>query len=29
MQERIHDPRYSVEEAALQGWVRGGSITRD
>ena len=29
MQQRIHDPRYLVEEAALQGWIRGGSGTRD
>ena len=29
MQERVKDARYSVEEAALQGWVRGGTVTRD
>jgi hypothetical protein len=29
MQERVRDPRYTVEEAALEGWTRGGMITRD
>jgi hypothetical protein len=29
MQQHIQDPRYTVEEYALQGWVRGGSTTRD
>lgn len=29
MQQHVADPRFTVEEAALQGWVRGGSTTRD
>ena len=29
MQEKVADARYTVEEAALNGWVRGGTITRD
>jgi hypothetical protein len=29
MQEHVKDAKYTVEEAALNGWVRGGSITRD
>lgn len=28
MKEFVQDPRYTVEEAALDGWVRGGSTTR-
>ena len=27
--KRLNDPAYSVEEAALDGWVRGGSATRE
>jgi hypothetical protein len=29
MQQHVVDPRFTVEEYALQGWVRGGSTTRD
>jgi hypothetical protein len=29
MQEHVANPKYTVEEAALRGWVRGGSGTRD
>jgi hypothetical protein len=29
MNERVANPAYSVEEAAMNGWVRGGSSTRD
>lgn len=29
MQQQVVDPRFNVEEYALQGWVRGGSTTRD
>ena len=28
MEERVHNPAYNVEEAALDGWVRGGVLTR-
>ena len=28
LRERIGNPAYSVEEAALAGWVRGGKTTR-
>jgi len=28
LEQRATDPKYSVEEAALQGWIRGGSDTR-
>jgi hypothetical protein len=27
--QRVQNPAFSVEEAALQGWVRGGSSTRE
>lgn len=29
MKERINDPSTSVEESALDGWVRGGASTRE
>jgi hypothetical protein len=29
MTDRVQDPKYIVEEAALDGWVRGGSSTRE
>jgi hypothetical protein len=29
MEEHVKDPAYKVEEAALNGWVRGGMATRD
>jgi len=29
MEDRVKDPKYTVEEAALDGWVRGGILTRD
>jgi hypothetical protein len=29
LKSRINNPAYSVEEAALDGWVRGGSSARD
>jgi len=28
MEERVQNPAYNVEEAALDGWVRGGALTR-
>jgi hypothetical protein len=28
MNERVTDPKYKVEEVALDGWVRGGDATR-
>jgi hypothetical protein len=28
MEERVQNPAYNVEEAALDGWVRGGVLTR-
>jgi hypothetical protein len=28
MEERVKNPSYTVEEAALDGWVRGGMMTR-
>jgi hypothetical protein len=29
MKNRVTDPKYNVEEAALDGWVRGGMQTRE
>lgn len=29
MEERVHDSRFTVEEAAMNGWVRGGAATRE
>ena len=29
MKERVNNPAYSVEESALDGWVRGGMTTRE
>jgi hypothetical protein len=29
MEERVKNPSYVVEESALNGWVRGGTATRD
>jgi hypothetical protein len=29
MEEHVHNPANTVEEAALSGWVRGGASTRD
>jgi len=29
MQEHVSNPKYTVEEAALNGWVRGGSSSRE
>ena len=29
MKNRVNDPKYNVEEAALDGWVRGGMHTRE
>jgi len=29
MEERVKDSRYTVEEAAMDGWVRGGTSTRE
>lgn len=29
MEERVKNPAYTVEEAALNGWVRGGASTRE
>lgn len=29
MQERVTNPAYTVEESALNGWVRGGMLTRE
>lgn len=28
LEHRVQDPKFTVEEAALDGWVRGGSDTR-
>jgi hypothetical protein len=28
MEERVNNPAFTVQEAALDGWVRGGSSTR-
>lgn len=28
LEQRVQDPKFTVEEAALKGWVRGGSDTR-
>jgi hypothetical protein len=29
MEEQTNNPAYKVEEAALQGWVRGGASSRE
>lgn len=29
MEERVNDPSNTVEEAALDGWIRGGASTRE
>jgi hypothetical protein len=29
MEQHVSDPKYTVEEAALDGWVRGGASTRE
>jgi hypothetical protein len=29
MEERVKNPVYTVEEAALNGWIRGGASTRE
>ena len=29
MKQRVNDPSYTVEEAALDGWVRGGMASRE
>ena len=29
MEERVKNPSYTVEEAAMDGWVRGGASARD
>jgi hypothetical protein len=29
MQDRVNDPAKNVEEAAMNGWTRGGMMTRD
>jgi hypothetical protein len=29
MEEHVKDPRFTVEEAALDGWIRGGAATRE
>jgi hypothetical protein len=29
MKERVTDPSHTVEEAALDGWIRGGASTRE
>ena len=29
MKDRVEDPTKNIEEAALNGWVRGGMLTRD
>jgi hypothetical protein len=29
MEEQVANPKYTVEEAALNGWVRGGATTRE
>ena len=29
MQNRVTNAKFNVEEAALDGWVRGGTATRE
>lgn len=29
MEEHVKDAKYTIEEAALDGWVRGGAMTRE
>jgi hypothetical protein len=29
MMEKVTDPKFTIEESALDGWVRGGMTTRD
>lgn len=29
MEEQVANPKYTVEEAAMNGWVRGGATTRE
>jgi hypothetical protein len=29
MEERVNNPAFTVEEAALSGWVRGGQSSRN
>ena len=29
MEERVNNPAFTVQEAALDGWLRGGATTRD
>ena len=29
METRVKNPSYTIEEAAMDGWVRGGMTTRD
>jgi hypothetical protein len=29
MEARVKDPKHTIEEAAYNGWVRGGILTRD
>ena len=29
MKQRVTNPKFNVEEAALDGWVRGGTATRE
>jgi len=29
MEKRVNDPSNTVEEAALDGWIRGGASTRE
>lgn len=29
MESRVHDSKYTVEEAAMDGWVRGGKASRE
>jgi hypothetical protein len=29
MIEKVNDSRFTVQESALDGWVRGGKTTRD
>jgi hypothetical protein len=29
MEEHVKNPAYTVQESALNGWVRGGILTRE
>jgi len=29
MQENTTNPKYKIEESAMEGWIRGGILTRE